>query len=197
MSCRTDHAPLHSHSGGHMNALLLYMSPHRPFPHSSLTHCQGCLWHVEKELFHKPEWLLCRWSFLVSVISVLWLLFAAVIFTLPTRYPVTEESFNYAPAVVGGVCLVVTLAWVLSTRFWFIGPRSDVGCQNSDMEGSVLLERDLHMHTMEGRIPTVDGLRTVCNTLHDEFLSEDCEHYVSDERVRQEQQHFLKQVNGS
>ena len=74
--------------------------------------------------------MLCRWSFPVSIISIIWLVFAAVIFTLPTRYPVTRGNFNYAAAVVGGVCLVVTLAWVLSARFWFTGPRTDV--DNSD-----------------------------------------------------------------
>lgn len=102
-----------------------------PTPFSSLTHSQGFRWHVEEErCFHKRGWLLCRWSLPVSVISVIWLVFAAVIFTLPTIYPITGENFNYAAAVVGGAGLVVTIAWVLSARFWFTGPRIDV--DNSD-----------------------------------------------------------------
>lgn len=74
--------------------------------------------------------MLCRWGLPVSVVSLIWLVFAAVIFTFPTRYPITGENCNYAAAVVGGVSVGVTIAWVLSARFWFTGPRVDV--DNSD-----------------------------------------------------------------
>ena len=72
----------------------------------------------------------CRWGPLVSLASFLWLIFAAVIFTLPTKFAITGGNFNYAPVAVGGVCLIATLAWVLSASNWFNGPRIDV--DNSD-----------------------------------------------------------------
>ena len=78
------------------------------------------------------EWplLIRRWSAVVSFVSLVWLTFAAVIFTFPQKFPIRGENFNFASVAVGGVVVVVTLAWVLSARFWFTGPRIDV--DNSD-----------------------------------------------------------------
>ena len=42
----------------------------------------------------------------------------------------TGANFNFAFVAVGGASVVVTLVWVLSARFWFTGPRTDV--DNSD-----------------------------------------------------------------
>lgn len=74
--------------------------------------------------------LWCRWGRPIGFISLVWLVFAAVIFTLPQKYPLTGANFNFASVAVGGACVVIIAAWVLSAQFWFTGPRLDV--DNSD-----------------------------------------------------------------
>lgn len=49
-----------------------------------------------------------------------------VLFSLPVAYPVAEDTFNYAPVVVGGVLLLSVGSWVLHARFWFQGPITNV-----------------------------------------------------------------------
>lgn len=66
----------------------------------------------------------------MAVVACVWLMFEAVIFMLPTMYPVTEDTLNYAPVAVGGVLTLVIASWVLSARYWFSGPIVDV--DNSD-----------------------------------------------------------------
>ena len=73
----------------------------------------------------------CRWSFVVGGIAFVWLLFTSIIFMLPTIYPISEATFNYAPAAISGVLLVVTLAWIFSARHWFAGPKLEI--DNSDI----------------------------------------------------------------
>ena len=51
-------------------------------------------------------------------------------FMLPTVYPITPQTFNYAPVAVGGVLSLILASWVLSARHWFSGPKIDV--DNSD-----------------------------------------------------------------
>jgi len=51
-------------------------------------------------------------------------------FMLPTAYPVTSQTFNYAPVAVGGSLVLIIASWLLSARFWFSGPKVDV--DNSD-----------------------------------------------------------------
>ena len=54
----------------------------------------------------------------------------AAIFMLPTVYPVTAQTFNYAPVAVGGLLILMLASWMLSARYWFNGPKVDV--DNSD-----------------------------------------------------------------
>lgn len=49
---------------------------------------------------------------------------------LPTIYPVTAETFNYAPVAVGGLLVLITASWLISARYWFNGPLVEV--DNSD-----------------------------------------------------------------
>ena len=74
--------------------------------------------------------LSCRWSPYIHLVSLLWLMFAAVTFTLPQEYPITGNNFNAAPAAIIALLILTSAAWVLSARFWFTGPRIDV--DNSD-----------------------------------------------------------------
>ncbi|DBA89292.1 TPA: hypothetical protein ACH3X2_004791 [Trebouxia sp. C0005] len=71
-----------------------------------------------------------RWSIPVGVVACAWLLFETAMFMLPTAYPVTSQTFNYAPVAVGGSLVLIVASWLLSARFWFSGPKVDV--DNSD-----------------------------------------------------------------
>lgn len=71
-----------------------------------------------------------RWSIPVAAVAVVWLFFEAAMFMLPTVYPITLQTLNYAPVAVGGVLTLIIASWVLSARHWFSGPRVDV--DNSD-----------------------------------------------------------------
>ncbi len=73
----------------------------------------------------------CRWSIPVGCVSFIWLMFCVVIFMLPTVYPITAVTFNFAPAVLGTILLLAAGVWCLTARFWFAGPRTDV--DNSDV----------------------------------------------------------------
>lgn len=47
-------------------------------------------------------------------------------FVLPTTYPVTPETFNYAPLAVGAVLIGALVAWwlpVVGARKWYTGPK--------------------------------------------------------------------------
>ncbi len=66
----------------------------------------------------------------MAVVACAWLLFETAMFMLPTAYPVTSQTFNYAPVAVGGSLVLIIASWLLSARFWFSGPKVDV--DNSD-----------------------------------------------------------------
>jgi hypothetical protein len=73
---------------------------------------------------------LCRVSVFRSLTILLEVVnprsFLQVIFVLPTAYPVTEQTFNYAPAAVGGTIALAGGYWILSAHRWFKGPISNV-----------------------------------------------------------------------
>ncbi|KAL0018124.1 hypothetical protein WJX77_006203 [Trebouxia sp. C0004] len=81
--------------------------------------------------FEAGAFTLGRWSVPVGYVSFTWLMFCVVIFMLPTAYPITGVTFNFAPAVLGGILLLAGVVWCLTARFWFAGPRTDV--HNSDV----------------------------------------------------------------
>ncbi|EFJ32323.1 hypothetical protein SELMODRAFT_85307 [Selaginella moellendorffii] len=60
-------------------------------------------------------------------ISVVWVALITVLFCLPIVYPVTSKSFNYTPVAVGGVFTFTMTYWLLSARYWFQGPVSNLG----------------------------------------------------------------------
>lgn len=64
---------------------------------------------------------------IVALISVLWILFIAIAFVLPTMTPVDRETLNYAVVAVGIVVFYCFGMWFLSARKWFTGPIRYVG----------------------------------------------------------------------
>jgi amino acid transporter len=72
--------------------------------------------------FKTGPWQLGAWSRPIGWIAVIWVVFIAVLFMLPTATPITLTNFNYTPVVVLGVIVIVTVWWLVSARFWFKGP---------------------------------------------------------------------------
>jgi amino acid transporter len=76
---------------------------------------------ISKDFVPGP-WHLGAWSRPIGVISVIWVLFIAILFMLPTANPITAVNFNYTPIVVLGLIVIVTVWWLVSARHWFKGP---------------------------------------------------------------------------
>ncbi|KAA1475343.1 amino acid transporter [Dentipellis sp. KUC8613] len=70
---------------------------------------------------HGP-FTLGRWSWPLNVASALFTIFICVLFVLPTARPVTPQNMNYAVVAVGGIFVLVGLAWALWGRRRFRGP---------------------------------------------------------------------------
>lgn len=79
-----------------------------------------------------------RYSKLIGWIAVIWVCFIVVIFCLPSTYPVTGETLNYAPILVGAVIAWSGLYWVFSAKNWYTGPQVTVSDEDiAEMEASV------------------------------------------------------------
>ncbi|PIA30110.1 hypothetical protein AQUCO_05700079v1 [Aquilegia coerulea] len=63
-----------------------------------------------------------HYGVLVGAVAVIWVATITVLFCLPVAYPITRETFNYSPVVVGGVLILTVSSWFLSARHWFKGP---------------------------------------------------------------------------
>ena len=74
--------------------------------------------------FKRGPWHLGAWSRPIGIIAVLWVIFIAILFMLPTLNPITATTFNYAPVVVLGALIILTVWWFVSVRHWFKGPRT-------------------------------------------------------------------------
>jgi amino acid transporter len=77
--------------------------------------------------FKPGAWHLGRWGKPIGWVAVIWVLFIAILFMLPTVNPRTPgvnvyATFNYTPVVVLGTFLIITVWWLVSARFWFKGP---------------------------------------------------------------------------
>ncbi|MFJ7280584.1 amino acid permease [Kitasatospora sp. NPDC098663] len=59
--------------------------------------------------FVPGPWSLGRWSRPIGVAAVVWVVVVTVLVCLPQRFPVTIETFNYAPVTLAAV---LALAWV-------------------------------------------------------------------------------------
>jgi amino acid transporter len=74
--------------------------------------------------FVPGPWQLGRWSRPVGIISVVWIIFIAILFCLPQAAPGnTVATFNYAPVAVAVVLLFSGGWWLISAKNWFKGPR--------------------------------------------------------------------------
>ncbi|MGI9059286.1 MAG: amino acid permease [Ktedonobacteraceae bacterium] len=74
--------------------------------------------------FKPGPWHLGAWSRPIGVISVLWVIFIAILFMLPTAWPLTALTFNYTGVVVLGALVLLVIWWFASVRHWFKGPHA-------------------------------------------------------------------------
>ncbi|KAL3695805.1 hypothetical protein R1sor_009881 [Riccia sorocarpa] len=58
----------------------------------------------------------------ICAVAFLWICYSSSVFLLPTLYPLTLESFNYAPVALGVVLSFIMSWWILDARKWFSGP---------------------------------------------------------------------------
>ncbi|EFJ35714.1 hypothetical protein SELMODRAFT_438586 [Selaginella moellendorffii] len=69
-----------------------------------------------------------KFSIVIGWLAVCWIMTITVLFCLPVAYPVTTETLNYAPVILGGFAIIPLAYWVLSGRHWFQGPVPNYEC---------------------------------------------------------------------
>ncbi|KAI5291400.1 hypothetical protein KEM54_005015 [Ascosphaera aggregata] len=70
---------------------------------------------------HAP-YSLGRFGYLINSITVIWVLFATVLFCMPVTLPVSKSSMNYASAVFAGFAAISVIFYITSARKTFKGP---------------------------------------------------------------------------
>ncbi|GMP79499.1 hypothetical protein CsSME_00035017 [Camellia sinensis var. sinensis] len=68
----------------------------------------------------------------VCLVAFLWICYTCSAFLLPTLYPITWSTFNYAPIALGVALMLIMLWWVLDARKWFKGPVRNIDMQNGN-----------------------------------------------------------------
>ncbi|OTA05638.1 amino acid permease PotE [Trichoderma parareesei] len=72
--------------------------------------CLGRLLLTPKT-FPKPAWSLGRWSKPFQAVSVLWNGWVVAVLFSPYVFPVSGETLNYAPVIMGAVTVFAVLSW--------------------------------------------------------------------------------------
>ncbi|WP_125616353.1 amino acid permease [Specibacter cremeus] len=70
--------------------------------------------------FTPGPWNLGKWSPLIGWIAVVWVAFICVLFVLPPVFPITIDTFNYAPIAVVAVFVLATVLWYTRGRKTFM-----------------------------------------------------------------------------
>jgi amino acid permease (GABA permease) len=73
--------------------------------------------------FQRGPWHLGRWSSVVGVTAVVWVVIITILFMLPQVGPIGFKTFNYAIVAVLVVIGFAGIYWLVSARNWFTGPR--------------------------------------------------------------------------
>ncbi|TYG52177.1 hypothetical protein ES288_D09G006700v1 [Gossypium darwinii] len=58
----------------------------------------------------------------VCLVAFVWICYTCSVFLLPTYYPITWDTFNYAPVALGVGLSLVMVWWWVDARKWFKGP---------------------------------------------------------------------------
>jgi amino acid transporter len=70
--------------------------------------------------FKPGPWNLGKWSPVIGWIAVVWVVFIVVLFVLPPVYPITLDTFNYAPIAVVVVAALAGILWLTRGRKHFM-----------------------------------------------------------------------------
>jgi amino acid transporter len=82
---------------------------------------------VARRKFPLGEFNLGRFGVPIAAISSVWLFITSIFMFFPANYPVTKDNMNYAVVIIGGVALIAGIYWLVSARYWFVGPkRTDI-----------------------------------------------------------------------
>ncbi|KAK9270132.1 hypothetical protein L1049_025708 [Liquidambar formosana] len=88
---------------------------------------------MDEENFEPGPFYLGRARRPICLVAFLWICYTCSAFLLPTLYPITWTTFNYASVALGGVLTVILLWWFLDARKWFKGPVRNINIQNGDI----------------------------------------------------------------
>ncbi len=85
---------------------------------------------VGRNSFQPAKWHLGRFSIPCAIIGSTYISFLFVVLCLPQIYPVTAQTFNYAPVMIGGVTILTIVGWIfpfgLGGRYWYHGPKRTI-----------------------------------------------------------------------
>ena len=81
---------------------------------------------LAKKHFVPGPFNLGRYGISIGWVSVLWVVFISILFSLPVSYPITIETLNYTPVAVGCLLILVLSYWIISGRHWFKGPITNI-----------------------------------------------------------------------
>ena len=70
--------------------------------------------------FEPGPWQLGKWSPVIGWIAVVWVIFICILFVLPPVFPITIDTFNYAPIAVAVVVIFATVLWFAKGRKHFM-----------------------------------------------------------------------------
>jgi len=73
--------------------------------------------------FEEGPWTLGRWSRPIGIVATIWVAIVFVLFMLPQAFPVTIQTFNYAPVVFLVVLGGAAIWYYASAKNWFKGPK--------------------------------------------------------------------------
>ncbi|TVY45160.1 Thiamine transporter [Lachnellula occidentalis] len=85
---------------------------------------------VGRNSFEPAKWNLGRWTIPCAVVASVYISFLVVILLLPQVYPVTGQTLNYAPIMIGGITMISLFGWVfpfgLGGKHWFKGSQRTI-----------------------------------------------------------------------
>ncbi|KAH8816794.1 amino acid or gaba permease [Xylogone sp. PMI_703] len=85
---------------------------------------------VGRKAFEPAEWNLGKFSIPCAIVSTVYVSFLVVVLVLPQVYPVTAQTLNYAPVMIGAISIISLAGWFLpfglGGRSWFKGPQKTI-----------------------------------------------------------------------
>ncbi|CAM8983504.1 unnamed protein product [Rhodiola kirilowii] len=92
---------------------------------------------MQEKNFEPGPFYLGKASRPICLVAFLWICYTCSVFMLPTLYPITWTTFNYAPVALGLLLTLIMLWWILDARKWFKGPVRNIDSQNGNSSESL------------------------------------------------------------